>query len=210
MRRPLALWLLAWSTLGCAAAPSPSPEAPPPDAAPPSPPAQPEPAPEPEPEPEPALEPEPEPLDFSGLELSVSAKVRERGDGWLLRLRLRASASGERTFLVSSAPAPHVHGRVRYADGSESEFADGCWSDLSEDLDEALSPGEARTFEREIGGEELGVYEVGDRVALDVGLCHVGLDDGRWGDALGPVVHVEIGAAGVVVRVDDEATRGGL
>lgn len=142
-------------------------------------------------------EPGPESLELElggpppGLTLEVHAKpirVRER---WAVDLQLHVRVHGPQPFTVGSKPAPHLSGEHTNADGSQSGFADGCSSDLAI-TDSRLGPGARKTFSRRYGTDPLETLDPGDAVELHVGLCHVGLPDGRW---------VDVPAATVVVRV---------
>lgn len=145
-------------------------------------------APEPSQAPEPS--PDPEPIELSGpppgLSLEVKATpVRVRGR-WVVDLELRAHVTGSEPFDIGSTPAPHLYGE--YASGAG--FSDGCAADLS--LEESqLEPGERRSFTRRFGADDFEHLDEIEAVDLRVGLCNVGLPDGRWLDVPAATVRIE-------------------
>lgn len=134
-----------------------------------------------------------------GLDLEVEAKPVRVGNRWAVDLKLRVHVRGTGTFEIGSTPAIHLWGEVSGPDGPRTLFSDGCSTDLSlEESDFRMDAGAKKTLVRRFGGDpdDLDEFVGGESLTLHVGLCHVGLPDGRWLDIPAATVAVETPSKG--------------
>lgn len=125
-----------------------------------------------------------------GLRFEIDAEPFRSGVGWGLRITLVAQGLSHEPFDVSSQPAPNLWGERRYPDGTQTGFGDGCAPGVQPDT--LLSRGKKRRFVRRFGDDEFDSVKPGETLTLRVGLCNVGLPDGRWLDV--PAATVVIAA----------------
>jgi hypothetical protein len=126
-----------------------------------------------------------------GLDLRVEAKPVRLREGWGLDLSLHARVRGPQPFRIASAPAPHLSGALLSGGVEISGFSDGCRTELGAD-DPEVRPGERRTFTRRHGRRTLEAVSPGETLELQVGLCNVGLPNGRWSDVPAATVVLEV------------------
>ncbi|PRQ06224.1 hypothetical protein [Enhygromyxa salina] len=139
---------------------------------------------------------EPKPLTGPppGLSVVVDATPVRTEGGYALDLRVVVTVTEGPGFDLAGLPAPNLTGETTDRSGSAGGFADGCYASF--DGSTVVRRGESRVFERRHGENVLDVTQPGQTLTLEVGLCRVGLPDGRW---------EPVPAAEVVLEVSDSS-----